>query len=441
MSNATNALVQNFGTQAVPKVETKYVLYARKSSESEEKQVLSIDSQIKEMLQLAERDGLEIVAMKRESHSAKETGCRPVFNEIVQELYDEKYNGILTWAPDRISRNAGDLGKIVDLMDAGKLNEIRTFGQTFSNNPNEKFLLMILGSQAKLENDNRGINVKRGLRTRVEMGLWPGIAPVGYLNQKHMDKKCQVLLDAERAPIVKQMFEKMAYEKWSGRKIYHWLKFELNFKSVGNHNLALSNIYRTLQNTFYYGVFEYPKGSGNWYQGKHEPIVDKDLFDKVQEQLKRDNIVRQSKEFAFTKLMTCGLCESGISAEEKYKQLKDGTSAKYIYYGCGRSKDRYCKNPYIREEDLVDQLVKLMSKVTFNPTAVQIKFEDELKRFNKFHRGVLGVSGKKAQHKDIDLKTYAKYILKEGSNEEKRELMGCLESRVVVTEKRVTLHH
>ena len=439
MSNATNALVQNFGTQAVPKVETKYVLYARKSSESEEKQVLSIDSQIKEMLQLAERDGLEIVAMKRESHSAKETGCRPVFNEIVQELYDEKYNGILTWAPDRISRNAGDLGKIVDLMDAGKLNEIRTFGQTFSNNPNEKFLLMILGSQAKLENDNRGINVKRGLRTRVEMGLWPGIAPVGYLNQKHMDKKCQVLLDTERAPIVKQMFEKMAYEKWSGRKIYHWLKFELNFKSVGNHSLALSNIYRTLQNTFYYGVFEYPKGSGNWYQGKHTPIIDKELFDKVQEQLKRDNIVRQSKEFAFTKLMTCGLCGSGISAEEKYKQLKDGTSAKYIYYGCGRSKDRHCKNPYIREEDLVVQLVKLMSKVIFNPTAVQMKFEDELKRFNKFHRGVLGVSGKKAQHKDIDLKTYAKYILKEGSNDEKRELMGCLESKVVVKNKIINI--
>ena len=146
--------------------------------------------------------------------------------EIAAEAGDSYY---LTWAPDRISRNAGDLGKIVDLMDAGKLNEIRTFGQTFSNNPNEKFLLMILGSQAKLENDNRGINVKRGLRTRVEMGLWPGIAPVGYLNQKHMDKKCQVLLDAERAPIVKQMFEKMAYEKWSGRKIYHWLKFELNF--------------------------------------------------------------------------------------------------------------------------------------------------------------------------------------------------------------------
>lgn len=163
--------------EAIP-VRVRYCLYARKSSESEERQVLSIDSQIKEMLQLAEREGLEIVTMKRESHSAKETGQRPVFNEIVEEIRNEKYNGILTWAPDRISRNAGDLGKIVDLMDAKLLIEIRTFGQRFTNSPSEKFLLMILGSQAKLENDNRSINVKRGLRTRVEMGLWPGVAPL-----------------------------------------------------------------------------------------------------------------------------------------------------------------------------------------------------------------------------------------------------------------------
>jgi len=417
----------------------KYCLYARKSTESEERQVMSIDSQIKEMLQIADREGLEIVSMKRESHSAKETGCRPVFNEIVSEIYEGKYNSILTWAPDRISRNAGDLGKIVDLMDAGKLSEIRTFSQTFTNNPNEKFLLMILGSQAKLENDNRGINVKRGLRTRCEMGLWPGVAPVGYLNQKHIDKKCQVIIDPERAHVIRKMFEKMANDKWSGRKIYHWLRFELNFHTRGNKPLALSNIYRTLQNPFYYGTFEYPRGSGNWYEAKHEPIIDKALFEKVQEQLKRDNIVRQTREFAFTKLMTCGLCGSGISAEEKYKLLKDGTSAKYIYYGCGRSKDRHCKNPYLREEDLVEQLIKLMDKIDLNRTGVQIKFEEELKRFNKFHRGVLGIAGKKEKHKDIELKTYTKYLLKEGSNEEKRELMGCLKSQVVIKDKTVTL--
>ena len=417
----------------------KYCLYARKSTESEEKQVLSIDSQIKEMLQLAERDNLEVVTMKRESHSAKEAGQRPVFNEIIKEISQGKFNGILTWAPDRISRNAGDLGRIVDLMDSGLLQEIRTFGQSFSNNPNEKFLLMILGSQAKLENDNRGINVKRGQRARAEMGLWPCMAPMGYLNQKAMDKRCQIIQDPDRAPIVKKMYEKVAYDKWSGRKLYHWLRFELNFKSIGNYNLALSNIYKILVNPIYYGVFEYPRKSGNWYQGKHEPIIDKELFEKVQEQLKRDNIHRQSKEFAFTKLMVCGLCGSGISAEEKYKQLKNGTVVKYIYYGCGRSKDRYCKGHYLREDELIEQLAKLLDQIDLNAFGIKIKFEEELKRFNKFQRGVLGMNDSSAKHQEVDLKTYAKYTLREGTKEEKRELMGCFKSKIKITKGVVTI--
>ena len=435
----TQAPVGSLAKEIQAPIKVRYCLYARKSTESEERQILSIDSQIKEMLQLAEREGLEVICMKRESHSAKETGQRPIFNEIVEEIRQGKFNGILTWAPDRISRNAGDLGKIVDLMDAGMLQEIRTYGQSFRNNPNEKFLLMILGSQAKLENDNRGVNVKRGLRARVEMGLWPGVAPVGYLNQKLMDKKCQIIIDPQRAPIVKKMFEKMADDKLSGRKIYHWLKFEINFKSVGNHNMALSNIYRTLTNPIYYGVFEYPKKSGNWYTGKHEPIISKDLYDRAQEQLKRDNIVRQSHEFAFTKLMVCGLCGSGISAEEKYKQLKDGTVAKYIYYGCGRSKDRHCKCQYLREEELVDQLLKVLDQIDFNNLNIKHKFDEELKRMNKFQKKVLGMNNPKETYKEIDSKTYAQYILREGTNEEKRELMGCFKSKVKITKGVVTI--
>jgi len=169
------------GTQIAVQVpiKVKYVLYARKSSESEEKQVLSIDSQVKEMLQIAEREGLEVADIRRESHSAKDSNQRPVFNEIVNDLKAARFNGILTWAPDRLSRNAGDLGALVDLMDQKSLVEIKTFGQGFKNSPSDKFLLMILCSQAKLENDNKSVNVKRGLRTRVEMGLWPGQAPTG----------------------------------------------------------------------------------------------------------------------------------------------------------------------------------------------------------------------------------------------------------------------
>ncbi len=420
-------------------IRVRYCLYARKSSESEERQVLSIDSQIKEMLELAEREGLEIVTMKRESHSAKETGQRPIFNEIIEEINGGKFNGILTWAPDRISRNAGDLGKVVDLMDAGKLHEIRTFGQRFTNSPSEKFLLMILGSQAKLENDNRGVNVKRGLRTRAEMGLWAGLAPLGYLNQYMMDKKCQVTVDPIRAPIIKQMFEKVAYEKWSGRKLYNWLRFDLNFHTRGNKPMTLSSVYRTLDNPFYYGVFERPLGSGNWYTGKHTPLITKELFDEAQAQLTRDKIVRETKEFAFTKLFTCGYCGSGISAEEKWKQLKGGGANRYIYYSCSRARDRNCKNQYIREEDLITELLKILDKVNLNELGMRQRLEDEIARFNIFQRSVLGTTNKIKNNKETDIRNYAKYILKEGTTVEKRELLANLRSRIIYKDKTLTL--
>lgn len=421
-------------------VPAKYCLYSRKSSESEERQVLSIDSQIKEMLDLAEREGLEVVGIRRESHSAKSTGQRPVFNEMISDIRSGKYNAILTWAPDRLSRNAGDLGALVDLMDSGILKEIRTYGQHFTNSPNEKFLLMILGSQAKLENDNRGMNVKRGLKTRVEMGLWPGVAPLGYLNQYRMDAKCQIIQDPVRAPVIKQMFEKMAYEGWSGRKIYHWLKHDLNFHTRGNKPLTLSGLYRILDNPFYYGMYEYPKKSGNWYHGKHKPIITQELFEKTKAQLKRDQIVRENKEFAFTKLFTCGLCGSGISAEEKCKQLKNGTTAKYIYYGCSRGRDRNCKNTYIREEELIVELLKIIDEININELGMRHKLEDEIKRFNKFQNAVFGREEKqKFEHADADIRTYAKYLLREGSVTEKRELLGNLRSRLIYTNKRIAL--
>lgn len=418
----------------------KYCLYARKSTESEERQVLSIDSQIKEMLQLAERDSLDVAEIRRESHSAKDTGQRPVYNELLGDIRQGKFNAILTWAPDRLSRNAGDLGALVDLMDQGLLSEIRTYGQKFTNNPNEKFMLMILGSTAKLENDHRGENVKRGLRTRAEMGLWPGVAPLGYLNQGQMDKKCQIVVDPVRAPIIKQIFEKMAYEHWSGRKIYNWLKHDLNFKTRGNKSLTLSGLYRILDNHMYYGEFERPKNSGNWYQGKHAPIITKELFDLAQGQLKRDQIVRENKEFAFTKLFTCGLCGSGISAEEKYKQLKDGTTAKYIYYGCSRARDRNCKNLYIREEELITELLKIIDQVNVNELGLRNKLDEEIQRFNRFQGHVLQVVGKtKIDAAELDIRAYAKYVLREGSVTEKRELLGNLRSRLVYENKVVKL--
>jgi DNA invertase Pin-like site-specific DNA recombinase len=438
MNTSTSARIGAEVFAPVNKV--KYVLYARKSTESDEKQALSIDSQVKEMLALADREGLEVIDIRRESHSAKDSGQRPIFREILEDLRRDRFNGILTWAPDRLSRNAGDLGSIVDLMDEKKLVEIRTYGQQFKNSPNEKFLLMILCSQAKLENDNKSINVKRGLKTRCEMGLRPGQAVFGYLNEKHADRKCQVILDPERSHIVKQMYEKVAYEKWSGRKIHYWLKFELNLKTrYGNKGLTLSNIYQILQNPFYYGVFEYPVKSGNFYTGKHQPIITKELFDQVQAQVKSQSLrSEERKEFAFTKLMTCGLCGSGITADEKFKTLKDGTVNRHVYYLCSKSKDRHCKVTYLNEVDLINQFIELIDKIDLNEIGIKQKIKEEVEKVKKFQRIILGTK-EKIEVNDVDIRNYAKYVLKEAKDQEKRDLLGCLNSKIILKNKLISL--
>ncbi|MBI2635893.1 recombinase family protein [Candidatus Peregrinibacteria bacterium] len=261
----------------------RYCLYARKSSEDDERQALSIDSQVKEMMAVAKRDGLDIVEIRRESHSAKDSGQRPVFSQLLTDIRSGVFTGIVTWAPDRLSRNAGDLGSLVDLMDQGVLKEIRTTGQKFTNSPNEKFLLMILCSQAKLENDNRGINVKRGLKNKCELDVRPGVAPLGYLNERSLDRnKGKIVIDPIRAPTIKQLFRFVAERGASGRTLLKWLNTEANFKTRGDKRITLSGVYRILNNPFYYGMFEYPKGGGNWYQGTHEPLISQQLFDDVQ---------------------------------------------------------------------------------------------------------------------------------------------------------------
>ncbi len=431
-----------------PSVETltqaskiKYCLYARKSTESDEKQALSIESQVKEMLSIADRDNLEVIDIRRESHSAKKSGQRPVFKEILNDIRTGRYTGILTWAPDRLSRNAGDLGSVVDLMDENKLVEIRTYGQYFKNSPNEKFLLMILCSQAKLENDNKSINVKRGLRTRCEMGLRPGPAVVGYLNEKRIDKKCEVVIDLERAPIVKQMFEKVAYEKWSGRKLYHWLKFDLNFKTrSGNKGLTLSNIYLILKNPFYYGVFEYPRKSGNFYTGKHEPVITKELFNEVQKQIKSQVMrITEDKEFAFTKLMTCGLCGSGITAQEKFKKLENGSVRRYVYYGCTKVRDKGCKCGYLEEKELVKQFEIILDNIELDENEIKNKinaFVSKVRDFNSF------VYGEKTNLdiKKIDTKNYVRFILKKGKDDEKRDIILSFKNKILLEHKIIKIN-
>lgn len=404
----------------------KYCLYARKSSEQDERQAMSIDSQLKEMTAMAEREGLEIVELKQESHSAKQSGQRPVFLQLIEDLRAEKFNGILTWAPDRLSRNAGDLGSLVDLMDSGKLAQIRTFSQSFSNNPNEKFLLMILCSQAKLENDNRAVNVKRGIRAKCEMGWRPCMPPLGYFTRASTGGARDVIIDEKRAPYVVKMFE-MSARGLGGRHIMNWL-IQNNIKTRKNMKIHLSMIYSMLKNPFYYGEFEYPSGSGNWYHGKHQPLITKELFDKVQARcIVPQKVKWGSKDFPFKGYIKCASCGASIVGEEKFKKLKDGGKNRHVYYHCSRKINYNCPERYLPESALINQLVGISHLLKVSKKNAEPGLWIAINKYGKMIR---------ASNPELDkyqiLQGYIKYVLESGSSFEKTRLMRNINNKLVV---------
>lgn len=236
--------------------------------------------------------------------------------------------------------------------------------------------------------------------------------------------------------MVKKMFEKVAYEKYSGRQLYQWLK-DKNFKTKNVKHLTLSNVYILPRNTFYYGMFEYPKGNGQWYKGSHEPLITKELFDLVQENITNHVINKVGKEFAFTKMMTCGVCGSGITADEKFKKLKDGGMNRYVYYMCTKHNDSKCKNPIVREEVLIEQLANHMDTIKLDEIAMKDRLKEEVQRIKRFQSSLLG--NKNDVTTDIDIRNYAKYILRDGKIEEKRELLSCLRSKVYLKERKVNI--
>lgn len=412
----------------------KYCLYARKSSESDERQAMSINSQIEEMLKIAKQENLNIVEIKQESKSAKAKGARIRFGEMLMEITAGKYNAIITWAPDRLSRNAGDLGDIVDLMDAGKLIQIRTHGQTFANTPNEKFLLMILCSQAKLENDNRGKNVRRGLRAKCMRGKRPGPPPLGYKifrNPHNPSQENKIILDSTRATHVKNMFTYVAEEGMSGRQVNEKLHEE-GFRTRNGKRITLSMTYRMLKETFYYGEFEYPRGSGNWYEGTHEPLITKEQWEMAQNMIKTyEKSKWGSKNYYFSRLFKCGKCNSGVCGEDHVNRH----GKNYTYYKCTKyGGAKRCDEKYIQEKDLIASIAKLIDQFKNKDLKIHKKITREVQKMNDLQKMAMGEDAK-----EINEQKYVEYILRHGTPVEKREFLSCLEGQLYLKGGKVWL--
>ena len=321
--------------------------------------MLSIEAQLTELREYAKREDIIISAEVVEKQSAKYIG-RPLFNKMLDEI--EKVGGnILAWNPDRLARNSVDGGRVIYLLDTGKLASLKFPTFWCDNTGQGKFMLNMAFGQSKYYVDSLSENTKRGLRQKVRNGEYPTLAPVGYINDSRIKS---VIVDRKKAKIIKQAFE--LYVKGNQRleDIANFLAKKNIISKRGNiiHKSRATSI---LSNPFYTGLFRY---GGELHEGKHEPIISKKLFDQAQEMLKlRGKPDRKAKNEpqSFCGLISCASCGMMITGEYKVKKQKNGNVHEYIYYHCTKkNKSVKCKEPCIRQEELSNQLSSIIQKVS-----------------------------------------------------------------------------
>jgi site-specific DNA recombinase len=341
----------------------KFFLYARKSTDVEDKQVLSIDTQITELRAFAKNEKLEIVEEFIENRTAKIPG-RPIFGEMVRRIEKGEVSGIISWHPDRLARNSVDGGQIIYFLDIGNLASLKFPSHWFENTPQGKFSLSMAFVQSKYYVDSLSENTKRGLRQKVRMGIFPSQAPVGYLNDSRTKT---IVVEKKKSKIVRLAFERYTKGNQRLEDIATFLA-KNGISTRSGKRISKTKASFILSNPFYIGLFRY---GGEIHEGKHEPIISKKLFDEAdeaQEMLKqRGQPERKPKNEPqpFCGLISCASCGMMITGEHKFKRQKNGNVHEYTYYRCTKkSKTIKCSEFAVREKELNRQLSSEIKKVS-----------------------------------------------------------------------------
>ena len=324
----------------------KYFLYVRKSTEDEERQVMSIEAQLAELAEFAKRENIEITETFIESKSAKKPG-REVFNKMIEAIKksDEPMR-IMAWHPDRLARNSIDGGQIIYLIDTGLVVSLRFPTFWFEPTPQGLFMLQVAFGQSKYYSDNLSENVKRGKRQKLRRGEWPGLAPYGYINNANTRN---IDIDPIKSKIVKIAFKEFGEGRHTLASLSERLSF---FGAVGKFGkpLCKATLMRILTNKAYMGIIEYNSES---HEGNFNPIISLSEFSAVQKVLKikaKPRKVKKGHNFPFVGLFTCGECGAAITA-----QYAHGHGGKYIYYRCTKRLG-HCSQKYLNSELLIKQL-------------------------------------------------------------------------------------
>ncbi|MDR1447774.1 MAG: recombinase family protein, partial [Candidatus Ancillula sp.] len=342
---------------------TKYYLYARKSTDTEDRQVHSIDDQLAVLRDYAKQHNLNVVEEFVEKRSAKKPDNRPVFKQMVENIKSGQANSILAWNPDRLSRNPVDAAVISWMLTTGELVDLRFPTTMFSNDPNGHFMLNLGFAQSQQYIENLAINSRRGLIQKAKRKEYPVRAPFGYIN----DVRNKTLVeDKNITPHLKKAFEMYSTGGHSYIDISEFLFSRGVTTTLSKKKLQSATVKHILSNIFYTGLFNY---AGEVYEGNYMPLITKELFKQCQVAMKGRSKVKavdtKVKPAYGGGLIKCATCGMSIYSENRSKIQKNGNHNKWKYYRCSRSNKKHlCNEKFIRAEKLDGQISKLIASYT-----------------------------------------------------------------------------
>ncbi|MCX6784278.1 MAG: recombinase family protein [candidate division WWE3 bacterium] len=368
----------------------KYLVYYRRSSEdNEDRQTQSIPGQkldVKE--QILDRYGLNVInqgAPYEESQSGFKTG-RPCFNDLMARIKNGEADGVIVWHPSRVARNYGDGGAFVQLMLENKIKIVLTCFGIFDNNPRDREYLMAEFSRATRDSDDKSVMVKTGNRTKFNTGWWSGPAKQGYLNFTDPTTKEHIIIkDKDRFLLLQNAARLILNDSYTPMQAFNKLNDEWGYrtrktKRQGGNKMSESSFYKFIEDPFYYGLLARLEGQ---MIGKHEPMITKEDFDRLQVITGRRGCHVTEHEFAFKEPLRCGECGGSITCEERWQIIcsvcktkfhkgKDVTSCPecktliedmagpttlhYIHYHCTKKANKNCSQGCISLKTLEEKI-------------------------------------------------------------------------------------
>ena len=335
----------------------KVVAYVRVSTEEQASDGHhSIDTQTQFLTDYADGHNLSIVRIFVESHSAYRPG-RPEFQAMLEFIHrHDDVRAILAYKLDRLTRNEVDHATLSSLEDV----ELVSATEAIPDGSTGRFLTNIYAAVARLSSDQTSERVKDAAQTKLRGGGYPGPAPTGYINNREAKT---LEPDPIMAPIVRLVFETYAHEDIPLSRLVKRAE-ELGLRTKKGGRLAKGALHKLLTNPLYFGKVRW---DGQTYEGNHEPIVSKPLFERVQARLAGKSSPLTKRHFPYRGLMTCGECGCKITASR--------IKGRYTYYHCTHGRGS-CDQPRLREERVADLFLRIIEGVKLSSDQVRELLKD-----------------------------------------------------------------